>query len=983
MSELNPKLKVTKPKRIFEKSLQIDYRQLFKALSKGIGHTAYGKWEELSTDAGETLSAIGLETKPEELAYILIQRSVIKAIFELVGENSSQQLIDNKKASDVLADQFDISISTGEAHIDHKFFDRPAELLLVKEIQSLLQKWLEYLDVSEPAAKAIAGRLPSYFVYALNQEWRCNANYYRPLIATLDTPFAKAGERECAWRTYSALLQRRVHEGIFDEPFSLSQIYVPLNAFYFVDKSAKELSEEMTFTGKQRRRIVVSLQKELDQWLQNPSSQDAIRVISGGPGSGKSSFARVFAAKLSNDPKLKALYIPLHLIDPSKDLVEEVGRFVRAEGVLPQNPLDPESPEPSMLIIFDGLDELASQGKAAAETARAFIREIDRTVEKRNLESVKLRVLISGRELVVQENESEFRRPHQILTLLPYFVPRPPEHKRHFVQDGEEYDDPENLLKCDLRQQWWKNYGALTGKGYNNLPYELDRDDLAEVTAQPLLNYLVALSFTRDKLDFTKGVNLNSIYEDLVAAVHERGYEKHRPYAPIRHMKLDDFSRVLEEIGLAAWHGDGRTTTVHEIEKHCRDSGLGVLLEAFQEGAKAGVTRLLAAFFFRQYGQRPSGDPTFIFTHKSFGEYLTARRIVRATKRVIRELESRANNPDGGWDERDALKYWAQICGPSAISQYLHDFLLNEIRLQLVQDLDHWQEMLAKLFSYMLRHGMPMEQLQLASFREALFQSRNAEEALLAVLNACAYITGKISDIEHPDKTAFGAWLKRVQGQRAEGESVLVVECLSHLKLIGAILQTIDFGQANLCSSDLSRANLVGANLNGANLNNANLNEANLVGANLNEVNLNGANLYKVNLVGANLANGFLAGAILVDVKLVEANLVGANLMGANLDGANLAGANIYRAKLDGASLAGANLVGANLAGANLVGANLTGANLDGANLAGANIYRAKLDGDNIEGVKLSANIAQDVENGGRKLVRSDGTGRRNYGTCQ
>jgi hypothetical protein len=217
----------------------------------------------------------------------------------------------------------------------------------------------------------------------------------------------------------------------------------------------------------------------------------------------------------------------------------------------------------------------------------------------------------------------------------------------------------------------------LTGKGYKGLPKELSRADLTEITAQPLLNYLVALSFTRDKLDFTKDVNLNSVYGDLVGAVHERAYEKHRPYGPIRHMTYEDFSRVLEEIGLAAWHGDGRTTTVREIEEHCRASGLGVLLDVFQEGAKAGVTRLLAAFFFRQYGQRASGDPTFVFTHKSFGEYLTARRVVRAMERVVRELERRAKNPDEGWDERDALKHWAQICGSSAISRYLHAFLLE------------------------------------------------------------------------------------------------------------------------------------------------------------------------------------------------------------------------------------------------------------------------------------------------------------------
>ena len=61
-------------------------------------------------------------------------------------------------------------------------------------------------------------------------------------------------------------------------------------------------------------------------------------------------------------------------------------------------------------------------------------------------------------------------------------------------------------------------------------------------------------------------------------------------------MRYEDFLRVLEEIGLAAWHGDGRSTTVREIEEHCQASGVGILLKDFQEGAKAGVTRLLAAF---------------------------------------------------------------------------------------------------------------------------------------------------------------------------------------------------------------------------------------------------------------------------------------------------------------------------------------------------------------------------------------------------
>ena len=107
--------------------------------------------------------------------------------------------------------------------------------------------------------------------------------------------------------------------------------------------------------------------------------------------------------------------------------------------------LDPDSPEPNLLIILDGLDELASQGKAAAETALSFVREVEKTVDRRNQVSLKLRIVISGREVVVQDNENEFRRPRQILNLLPYFVPEVPEHEKHSIRDGEAYHDPKEF----------------------------------------------------------------------------------------------------------------------------------------------------------------------------------------------------------------------------------------------------------------------------------------------------------------------------------------------------------------------------------------------------------------------------------------------------------------------------------------------------------------------------------------------------------
>jgi len=851
---------VTRPKSILLKPLEADFKSLLKALAKGVGHTATGKWVELGADATEALSAIGLSTDPGELLFLLIRRALAASLFDLIAD-SAQQLSLPEAGSDAVIDAMTVSLPR-TLQVGNSFFDRPAELSLLEDLRPFVEQWLAGHGMSSPWPQTIVARWPSYFVFSLNHEWRRNAKAYRPVLDWFDTPFRRASEREWAWTTYAAMLRRRVEESVFDEPISLRQLFVPLNAYY-----SEERNSSLAEPKRGRRRVVVALQKELSDWLQGRDPQDTIRVISGGPGSGKSAFARVFAATTGQENGVRTIYVPLHLIDPGGDLVEEVGRFVREEGILAHNPIDAEAAEANLLMIFDGLDELASQGRAAAETARGFLREVERTVEKRNLQGIRLRVLISGREVVVQENESEFRRPRQILSLLPYYVV--PEEAGRNDNDGDGlYSDPHRLLAIDLRQTWWRHYGVVTGKGYAGLPGELSRPELTEITSQPLLNYLVALSLTRDKLDFGGNVNLNVVYADLVAAVHERGYEKHRAYTPIRQMSLDEFVRVMEEIGLAAWHGDGRTTTVREIEEHCRASGLGALLEVFQDGARAGVTRLLAAFFFRRYGERSGGEPTFVFTHKTFGEYLAARRCVRCIDKVVRECDRRRRDPDEGWDDRDALKHWVQICGPTAVSGDLHVFFLNEIRLRPRKQLQEWQRQLADLFSHAVRFGMPMEQLQISPFREAAFQSRNSEEALLVAVNACARMTEAVSNVQLDDPTAFGAWFRRVQGQRTGPPSTIAASCLSYLNLAGAFLDVGDFYNTDFSHSNLRGisghyACFGGASFEGADLTGAVLSGAYLGGADLRDAVLNHANLRDARLEGARLDSAETEGILL------------------------------------------------------------------------------------------------------------------------
>ncbi|MDF5712104.1 MAG: pentapeptide repeat-containing protein, partial [Nostoc sp. S4] len=442
-----------------------------------------------------------------------------------------------------------------------------------------------------------------------------------------------------------------------------------------------------------------------------------------------------------------------------------------------------------------------------------------------------------------------------------------------------------------------------------------------------LLNYLVALSLDEQK-KFPIDGNLNAIYANLLTAVYQRGWAGYQ-HPAIRGIEEKDFVRILEEIALASWHGDGRTTTVKEIEAHCEHSSLKSLLDKFQESAKLGVTRLLTAFYFRESGVKEQ-EKTFEFTHKSFGEYLTAKRIVREVRLIDKKLKDRQNDPDDGCDEREALKRWAILCGASPMDEYLFKFVADEMPLQNVSDVSNWQQTLYHLIGFMLRHGMPMERLNpRPDFQEENRQARNAEEALLAVLNACSTVTKTVSKIQWPTPEAFGTWICRLQGQRIDIDTdVFCLNCLSFLDLQDCVLVFKDF---------------LGANLEEANLVRANFERANLVGANFERANLRWANLLEANLAGANLVGANLLWADLVRVNLEEANLERANLEQANLKGANLKGVNLERANLEEANLERAYLERANLKGANLKGANLVDANLEWPKLKPTNFEREDL----------------------------------------
>ena len=706
-----------KAPRPFYLKIKPDLRGFFKELFKVGVHTLAGNIAGVAISGRDALAAtVGFKTKTEELAWTLVRNAMLQAVVVLVHEardelplleddddidegsaladGNAQAVakaleLDKTKQRAAIAERVGQALADTELTLDRRLFERPAELDFAAAMRSALTTWLIEAGLPESRANSVGARLPSYFVFELNAEWNKNRTLYEPIRQLRETPFRDAQERESRWNLYAAWLDREADRPIFGETFGLRQIHIPLRAVRHThDADLEPTGEDLPLRDPRKppphekpksRPQAVWLNESVEQWLKAWDGGDAIRVLNGGPGSGKSSFSRLFAADIARlaeqmpEPRPRAVLIPLHLLPPREDLTEAVHQFCEQDPHLPDRILDAKTGESRLLLIFDGLDELDKQGKSASQAANDFMQNVLLLVNRLNRDGAPPRalILLCGRPVAVQAGESLLRRDGQILELLPYKLTD---------RQREAYADPQRILDQDQRDEWWRKLGeCIRGAAvnpYNRLPQVLRGEEFREITAQPLLNYLIALSIRRGKLRFEgdDAPNLNQVYYDLLEAVHERAYaQRHRG---AQGLSIEEFARALEEIALAAWHGgEGRAVAADAIAARCgKTPKVRLLLERIAKDAESGVIRLLTAFYFRRHGEI-DGKDTYEFTHKSFGEYLTARRIVRGLDLIHEERQRLKDGKEGGWDEVKALEHWLDLCGPAELTHELDYFL--------------------------------------------------------------------------------------------------------------------------------------------------------------------------------------------------------------------------------------------------------------------------------------------------------------------
>jgi hypothetical protein len=906
-----PGITLTRPGAVKETAQTLLGGLFADVVRLGGAAAGFGQVTERTRDLAKRFTP---DDSPAEAGWRLVYAALVQAITDAAAPLRHQTTIRDMPPIEHLMQLGGEAIDFDRIEAPANFLQQPKGLPLLRQMAPVLQGALVHLGMDEARAAERAAALPGLFVAALAATWNRHEAGLGALEKLTRSPFEVAARQERHWAYYRAMLERELLEPLFAGAFSLRDLYQPLRG-YWRERVEKQRGEARHIHH------VVDLATTFDGWLDSFDARDALRVVTGGPGSGKSSFVKWWAASvLGRQAPVPTLLLPLHKLD-TFDLEAEAGKQAKLLG-FPKNPLDADGGERRLLLILDGLDELDADHKTGREAASALITRVDRLLE-RNRYGHELQVVIAGRELIVSALRGELDREHQVFHVMGY-LPRKP---------GEDWRDPARLLAHDQRKAWWRRWGELTGEALDDTPDAIARNQqLAELSEQPLLNHLLAVTRAADPDALGRQNSINGVYRSMLEHVWRRSWGDERQLPRLGRLTQEDFQKLFESIGLAVWqHGGGRSTTLETVAEIARRERLGEQLDVLTKGAESGALDLLTAFYFR----REAAGDTFELTHKSFGEYFAALRLLRLAETLHRSAQ------DPEFEAEDGLRRWYRWTHAARITEEILAFVEGELRGLGVDEISARRGTLIQLFDRNLRTGMAHLTIDgvaaPAHFRQAQQRDAAAELALFTVLGACTAVlveeTESLSDVERRAIIGWSpAWPDREQLLRTSAWDLL-----RRLE-VGTALDPIV--RRHMLGMDLTqqivRADLAGACWIFASAKSANLIEADLSGANVSHANLSQANLSGANLSGANLSHAKLSYANLSDANLFDANLCGTDLCDANLSDADLSGANLTHANLSHANLIDADLFGANLSDANLSRASLGRANLSDANLSGA-----------------------------------------------
>ena len=819
------------------------------------------------------------------------------------------------------------------------FHDSP----LAKKFNQVLQARLQESGLAETEAQRVTERISRHTHRYLMEIVADLKDKVTNLVGSYSNDYWNKAEVYSSIDKYLAdVIAKKPLEKVFDEEFCFQDIYVPLEVNPVkngeVDKDAKA--------------------QNMETWAEKTLlSDNKVLFIQGGPGRGKSVFCRMFADWVRRE--LHPIYTPIlirlrDVITFEKNFDKTLAAAIGTDFVTSDSGWLTDR-NTRFLFLLDGFDELLLERGASTEL-KQFLEQVEGFQRRCNQNSERgHRVLITGRPLALY---------------------------------GIERDMPINLARVEIvlmsqtiQERWFGKWTAILNQYYADLSANLTKQfrefithedcpqEVKTLAQEPLLLYLLASMHRYGKFNLnmfesaTAGNAKVLIYETVVEWVLEKqrcDFDSGENINPkMTGLDPDDLRSVLAETALCVVQLGGEYAPIKMIEKRLlakEDEGAIKLIQtARDDNRDDGLKNALAAFYIKSVADKKNINNSVEFSHKSFGEFLCAERIVESFAEWTEKTGKRRKNyvistKELEWQIYDLFGYgfltpeiveyigalWekADDIDFFVLFERLNDFYLRWSDGEFIDSTEDTlpQKKAREMFRGQRRVDV-YTGLNILILLFELHRFGQEQEELKEKINF--HPCGNPDDEEEINKNTFN-----LLGIIGYSYSTGVATFISHL---GNFLSGTNLSKVNLGDEFLYQVNLSNANLSEAHLSNTNLSEANLSKADLSNTNLSEANLSKADLSNTNLSEADLSKADLSNTNLSEADLSKADLSNTNLSEADLSNTNLSEADLSKADLSNTNLSEADLSKADLSNTNLSEADLSNTNLSEADLSNTNL----------------------------------------
>jgi uncharacterized protein YjbI with pentapeptide repeats len=877
------------------------------------------------------------EPSLEKSVALISQAAYLESFKTILGLPENQELlqrIGNTIASNNVEQQIrklaDLELDEREAKRAITCFHTSK---LSQAFGDVLTARLQQAGLTEVEAKRLSDRVAWDTHRYMNQALAEAGDSVKPLAELYRNGGREILEKYQSLDTYlEECIKPKPLETVFAESFTFQDLYVPLNAQPIGKDGMPDQNQPP-----------VGLEQWARDLLNDDGRKDRVMFIQGGPGRGKSVFCRMFAdwVRQQEYPRWIPILIRLWEIRSLEKDFEETLRKAVDRDFAKNDPGWLTDRNTRFLFLLDGFDELLMEGRTSGGLEE-FLRQVGRFQESCASNSEKgHRMLITGRTLALQSIER----------LMP-----------HNLERVEISPMDRNLQRC-----WFAKWEELAGKDKTDAFQQFLQDkDCPEsiqgtseepgLAQEPLSLYLLAAMHRDGELAIALFRGAQAAKAKIL--IYERTLDwvltKQRPewlQREITELEKENLQRILTEAGLCVMQAGGEFAPIEMIEQRLKShNGSNLIDQARQRLGDNSLRNALAAFYL-QPGKNQDGSVEF--AHKSFGEFLCAKRIKESLEDWTytgRRGDFVFSSEQMNWEIYDLLG--APVLTPEVMG-YLSTLIMESQDLQLrtlfkrlhqfyllwckggFMDADSPSLPQRKMQS--LRKQLGNRNIRLGQRQIDVFAGLNVM-VLLLELHYCAQVRDDLKNqiSFHPCGQPGTEIFDEMQLRRIISYS----DCVQMGTFSGVC-------GLHLRSADLSNAYLLSAFLRPVDLNSANLSNANLISAFLMSANLSNANLISAFLMFTDLRSANLANA-----NLTNANLTNANLTNANLTNANLTNATLVNACVDDAKLRSVNFTDAELVAANLTNADLESANLTNADLRSANLTNANLKSSNLEGIK-------------------------------